>query len=89
MTQIRRFLLCMVAFLPIAGFVALGVGAAPALGADPLPIVVIDTLSLALGGDDEKGPRAPGFIKDCLDLLKERPDLSLPEEVCEGDEEAR
>ena len=45
------------------------------------PIVVIDTLSLALGSDDEKGPRAPGFINDCLDLLKKRPDLEPPMEV--------
>lgn len=39
------------------------------------PVVVIDTLSMALGGDDEKGPRAVGFIQDCLDLLKQRPDM--------------
>ncbi len=39
------------------------------------PIVVIDTLSMALGGEDEKGPSAVSFINDCLDLLKDRPDL--------------
>lgn len=39
------------------------------------PVIVVDTLSLALGGEDEKGPKAAGFIKDCLELLKERPDL--------------
>jgi len=54
-----------------------------------LPVVVIDTLSLALGGDDEKGPRAAGIIKDCLDLLKEWPELKPPAAVwCGGNEEA-
>lgn len=43
------------------------------------PIVVIDTLSLALGGEDEKGPRAVGFINECLDLLKARPDMARPD----------
>ena len=43
------------------------------------PIIVIDTLSLALGDEDEKGPKAAGFITDCLDLLKDRPDLASPE----------
>jgi hypothetical protein len=43
------------------------------------PVVVIDTLSIALGGDDEKGPRAAGFIAACLDLLKARDDLDLPD----------
>ena len=42
------------------------------------PIVVIDTLSIALGGEDEKGPQAVGFVTDCLDLLKNRPDLGNP-----------
>lgn len=42
------------------------------------PVIVIDTLSLALGGEDEKGPKAAGFINDCLDLLKERPDIGNP-----------
>jgi hypothetical protein len=44
------------------------------------PLVVVDTLSIALGGEDEKGARAAGFISTCLDLLKERPDLdNLPD----------
>lgn len=43
------------------------------------PVVVIDTLSLALGGEDEKGPRAVGFINECLDLLKARPDMARPD----------
>jgi len=42
------------------------------------PIIVIDTLSIALGGEDEKGAKAVSFINDCLDLLKERPDLGCP-----------
>ena len=42
------------------------------------PVVVIDTLSMALGGDDERGPKAVGFINDCLDLLKERNDMCSP-----------
>lgn len=50
------------------------------------PIVVIDTLSLALGGDDERGPRAVGFINDCLDLLKERSDLACPFETTKDQE---
>lgn len=51
------------------------------------PLVVVDTLSLALGGDDEKGPRAAGFINDCLDLTKPRPELACPEMTQEGQEE--
>ena len=47
-------------------------------GDPPLPVVVIDTLSIALGGEDEKGPKAVGLITDCLDLLKERPDMAAP-----------
>jgi hypothetical protein len=43
------------------------------------PIIVVDTLSLALGDEDEKGPKAAGFIADCLDLIKDRPDLGSPE----------
>ena len=43
------------------------------------PIIVIDTLSLALGDEDEKGPKAAGFITDCLDLIKDRPDLGPPD----------
>jgi len=42
------------------------------------PVIVIDTLSLALGGEDEKGPRAVGLISDCLDLLKFRQDMGNP-----------
>lgn len=45
-------------------------------GPDAPPIVVIDTLSIALAGEDEKGPRAGGFISECLDLLKGRPDMA-------------
>jgi hypothetical protein len=45
------------------------------------PLVVVDTLSIALGGEDEKGPRAAGFISACLDLLKERDDLGVPDSV--------
>jgi len=56
---------------------------------DTRPIVVIDTLSLALGGDDEKGPRAVGFINDCLDLLKERSDLACSYETEEEQERWR
>jgi len=44
----------------------------------PRPVVVIDTLSIALGGEDEKGARAVGFIGDCLDLLKERSEMASP-----------
>jgi AAA domain len=47
---------------------------------DARPIIVIDTLSIALGGADEKGPAAAGFINDCLDLLKERSDLASDED---------
>jgi hypothetical protein len=36
-------------------------------------VVVIDTLSLALGEDDEKGPKAQAFVHKCLDLLKRDP----------------
>jgi hypothetical protein len=46
---------------------------------DDAPIIVVDTLSLALGGEDEKGPKAAGFIKDCLELLKDRPDIVSPD----------
>tara|TARA_B100000315_G_C14514445_1_gene558515 strand:- start:608 stop:1408 length:801 start_codon:yes stop_codon:yes gene_type:complete len=42
------------------------------------PIIVIDTLSLALGGEDEKGPRVVGFINECLDLIKWLPDINNP-----------
>jgi hypothetical protein len=42
------------------------------------PVIVIDTLSIALGGEDEKGPKAVDFIINCLDLLKERPDFACP-----------
>ncbi len=45
----------------------------------PPPVVVIDTLSIALSGEDEKGAKAVEFITNCLDLLKERPDMALPE----------
>lgn len=50
----------------------------PGIVSNAEPLVVVDTLSLALGGDDEKGPRAVGFINECLDLLKKRPDLACP-----------
>jgi hypothetical protein len=43
------------------------------------PVIVIDTLSIALGGEDEKGPRAVSFIGKCLDLLKERPEMAQPD----------
>jgi hypothetical protein len=42
------------------------------------PVVVIDTLSLALGGEDEKGPKAVEFINHCLDLLKMQPAMEAP-----------
>jgi len=45
----------------------------------PRPVVVIDTLSIALGGEDEKGARAVGFIGNCLDLLKEQPEMRKPD----------
>ena len=51
-----------------------------------LPVVVIDTLSMALGDDDEKGPKAVGFINECLDLLKEHPDLD-PSKFGEDEED--
>ncbi len=38
-------------------------------------VVVIDTLSMALGGEDEKGAGSVEFIQRCLDLLKTRDDL--------------
>jgi hypothetical protein len=44
------------------------------------PVVVIDTLSLGLRGEDEKGPKAVEFIHDCLDLQKRRNDLMAPDE---------
>jgi len=53
----------------------------------PRPVVVIDTLSIALGGEDEKGARAVSFIGHCLDLLKHRPDMSGPEFKYEDYEE--
>lgn len=34
------------------------------------PLIVIDTLSIALGGEDEKGPQAAQFIRNCLEMLK-------------------
>lgn len=43
-------------------------------------VIVIDTLSMALAGQDEKGPGAGDFIHDCLDLLKPRPDLAIGED---------
>jgi hypothetical protein len=43
------------------------------------PVIGIDTFSIALGGEDEKGSKAAGFITNCLDLLKTRPDMSSPE----------
>lgn len=48
-------------------------------GNNVAPIVVIDTLSIALGGEDEKGPGAASFIQNCLDLMKLRPDLEPPD----------
>lgn len=44
-----------------------------------LPVVVIDTLSLALGGDNEKEHHAVRFINNCLDLLKSRSDMGTDE----------
>lgn len=44
----------------------------------PQPVLVIDTLSMALGGEDEKGAGAVGFVSKCIDLTKERPDLAAP-----------
>lgn len=49
------------------------------------PVVVIDTLSIALGGEDEKGPAAVGFVNRCLDLLKHRPDLTAPADKDESE----
>jgi hypothetical protein len=40
------------------------------------PLVVIDSLSMALGNEFEQGPRAARFIQECLDLLRERRDLT-------------
>ncbi len=37
-------------------------------------VVVIDTLSMALGEHDEKGPKAVAFVNDCLNLLKLDPE---------------
>ena len=39
----------------------------------PGMVVVIDTLSMALGGHDEKGPKAVEFINNCLNLYKPSP----------------
>jgi hypothetical protein len=49
------------------------------------PVIVIDTLSMALGGEDEKGPRAAGFIHDCLDLLKKNFNCGNPYDWGEND----
>ncbi|HEY1288722.1 MAG TPA: AAA family ATPase [Burkholderiales bacterium] len=40
------------------------------------PLVVIDALSMALGNEFEQGPRAARFIQECVDLLRERQDLT-------------
>ena len=47
------------------------------------PVIVIDTLSIALGGEDEKGSKAAGFITNCLDLLKMRPEMGEPKDPAE------
>jgi hypothetical protein len=49
------------------------------------PLIVIDALSMALGNEFEQGPRAARFIQECVDLLRERQDLSTPERIA-GDE---
>lgn len=53
---------------------------------EDLPVVVIDTLSIALGGEDEKGAKAVAFINDCLDLFKDRPDLEMASEQHNDDD---
>jgi len=40
------------------------------------PLIVIDQLSLALDGEDEKGAKAAAFIRRCLDLLIENNELA-------------
>jgi len=45
---------------------------------DVPPVVVVDTLSQWLGGEDEKGPKAVKRISEALDLLKMRPELREP-----------
>jgi hypothetical protein len=43
-----------------------------------MPLVIIDTLSMALGGDAETGPAAVDFVSRCLDLMKGRPEFDPP-----------
>jgi hypothetical protein len=52
---------------------------------DTLPLVVLDTFSIALGGEDEKGPRAPGLINACLNLLKDIPELGAAKDDADID----
>lgn len=47
---------------------------------ETLPLVVIDTYSMALGEDDEKGAKAVGFIQRCLNLLKTCPEFAAGED---------
>jgi hypothetical protein len=42
-------------------------------------LLVIDTLSMALGEHDEKGPKAVAFVNDCLNLLKPDPEAENAE----------
>ena len=47
---------------------------------DVAPMVVVDTLSHALGEEDERGARAVGFINDCIKLTVEIDDEDEYEE---------
>ena len=53
------------------------------------PLVVIDALSMALGNEFEQGPRAARFIQECVDLLRERQDLTTPEGLASDEKRAR